>query len=116
MGPASAALLFFAFAGYARIATLGEEARDPNARFRRNLDRSGDHLRGLIKLVGSDSVGDLTPPRCAGEQSGSFENGEMFETPWRASVSWLASWAGVDSPVSRSMVELYALGCRRFST
>ena len=30
----SAGLLFFAFAGYARIATLGEEVRDPGARSR----------------------------------------------------------------------------------
>ena len=29
----AAGLLFFAFAGYARIATLGEEVRDPSARF-----------------------------------------------------------------------------------
>ncbi|BAS17877.1 uncharacterized transporter Mb2022c [Arthrobacter sp. Hiyo8] len=30
----SAGLLFFAFAGYARIATMGEEVRDPAGRFR----------------------------------------------------------------------------------
>lgn len=35
--PRSAALLFFAFAGYARIATLGEEVRDPGRTIQRAI-------------------------------------------------------------------------------
>ena len=44
----SAGLLFFAFAGYARIATLGEEVRDPARTIPKAIPRAlGDHPRRL---------------------------------------------------------------------
>ena len=44
----SAGLLFFAFAGYARIATLGEEVRDPERTIPKAIPRAlGDHPRRL---------------------------------------------------------------------
>ena len=44
----AAGLLFFAFAGYARIATLGEEVRDPAAHDPAgDPDRAGHHPGGL---------------------------------------------------------------------
>lgn len=51
VGPAavaqSAALLFFAFAGYARLATLGEEVRDP----RRTVPRATAIALGVVALI-----------------------------------------------------------------
>ena len=43
----SAGLLFFAFAGYARIATLGEEVRDP----KRTIPRAIPRALGIVILV-----------------------------------------------------------------
>ena len=44
----AAGLLFFAFAGYARIATLGEEVRDPARTIPRAIPLAPrDHCRGL---------------------------------------------------------------------
>ncbi|MGH8777163.1 MAG: amino acid permease, partial [Jiangellaceae bacterium] len=43
----AAALLFFAFAGYARIATLGEEVRDPA----RTIPRAVPLALGIVLLV-----------------------------------------------------------------
>ncbi|AWB96939.1 amino acid permease [Agromyces badenianii] len=57
----SAGLLFFAFAGYARIATLGEEVRDPS----RTIPRSIGIALGIAVLVyaavGAASLGALGP-------------------------------------------------------
>ncbi|WP_205647545.1 APC family permease [Agromyces badenianii] len=57
----SAGLLFFAFAGYARIATLGEEVHDPS----RTIPRSIGIALGIAVLVyaavGAASLGTLGP-------------------------------------------------------
>src|SRR5690606_14670694 len=45
--PEAAGLLFFAFAGYARIATMGEEVRDP----RRTIPRAVPLALGLTLAV-----------------------------------------------------------------
>jgi APA family basic amino acid/polyamine antiporter len=45
--PAAAALLFFAFAGYARVATLGEEVRDPE----RTIPRAIPLALGIVLLA-----------------------------------------------------------------
>ncbi|MFK3985058.1 APC family permease [Micromonospora sp. NPDC050397] len=66
----AAGLLFFAFAGYARIATLGEEVRDPE----RTIPRAVPVALGLVLLVyltlatvtlavlGADRLADSTTP------------------------------------------------------
>jgi len=48
----SAGLLFFAFAGYARIATLGEEVRDPGRTIPRAVTLSLAATVGLYAIVG----------------------------------------------------------------
>lgn len=61
----SAGLLFFAFAGYARIATLGEEVRDP----RRTIPRAIHVALGITVLVyagvGVATLSTLGPVRLA---------------------------------------------------
>ncbi|CCK28141.1 putative transporter [Streptomyces davaonensis JCM 4913] len=66
----AAGLLFFAFAGYARIATLGEEVRDPA----RTIPRAIPIALGIalavyvcvavavLTVLGSDGLGDATAP------------------------------------------------------
>ena len=53
----SAGLLFFAFAGYARIATMGEEVRDPERVIPRAI------LTALRSLFRSICCGHLDPGR-----------------------------------------------------
>jgi len=61
----SAGLLFFAFAGYARVATLGEEVRDPS----RTIPRAIGIALGVAVLVyvavGAAALGALGPDRLA---------------------------------------------------
>ncbi|MEV5435342.1 APC family permease [Streptomyces sp. NPDC052682] len=66
----AAGLLFFAFAGYARIATLGEEVRDPA----RTIPRAIPLALGItlvvyacvavavLSVLGADGLGDATAP------------------------------------------------------
>ena len=60
-----AGILFFAFAGYARIATLGEEVRDPG----RNIPRAIGIALGLVLVVyaavGAALIGALGTARLA---------------------------------------------------
>ena len=67
----SAGLLFFAFAGYARIATLGEEVRDPRRTIPRAilvaLGRRGRRLRrrrghALLAVLGPDGLAATDAP------------------------------------------------------
>src|SRR5690606_28798496 len=48
----AAGLLFFAFAGYARMATLGEEVRDPGRTLRRAIPLALLMVVALYALVG----------------------------------------------------------------
>jgi APA family basic amino acid/polyamine antiporter len=63
--PPAAGLLFFAFAGYARIATLGEEVRDPA----RTIPRAVPVALGIVLLsylvVGAVALAVLGPDRLA---------------------------------------------------
>jgi basic amino acid/polyamine antiporter, APA family len=52
----SAGLLFFAFAGYARIATLGEEVRDPEVTIPKAIPRALLFVLGVYLVVGISSV------------------------------------------------------------
>ncbi|MGJ9404297.1 APC family permease [Arthrobacter sp. KK5.5] len=68
--PQAAALLFFAFAGYARIATLGEEVRDPErtiplaivGALGATLVLYGVLAAGLVHLLGLEGLAETTTP------------------------------------------------------
>ncbi|HKU34089.1 MAG TPA: APC family permease [Paenarthrobacter sp.] len=93
----SAGLLFFAFAGYARIATMGEEVRDP----KRTIPRAIGIALGitivvyavvavtLLATIGPEGVATNPTPLAAAVESGSM------------------SWAG---PVVRAGAAVAALG------
>ena len=101
----SAGLLFFAFAGYARIATLGEEVREPDAhhpaRDHPGTRPGGDHLRRRWALrcwprsAPRRSAG--RPRRWPRPSSRSVRPGR---SPWSAS--------GRRSPASARMLALVA--------
>ena len=60
-----AGLLFFAFAGYARIATLGEEVRDPQRTLPRAIAVALASVLVTYAVVGAVLVGVLGVPRLA---------------------------------------------------
>ena len=61
----AAALLFFAFAGYARIATLGEEVRDPRRTIPRAVPIALGAALAVYLVVGATLVVVLGPDRTA---------------------------------------------------
>lgn len=61
----SAGLLFFAFAGYARIATLGEEVQDPQRTIPRAMALSLAGVLVLYVAVGFTVLGSLAPATLA---------------------------------------------------
>jgi basic amino acid/polyamine antiporter, APA family len=61
----AAALLFFAFAGYARIATLGEEVRDPAHTIPRAIPLALGTVVGVYALVGAAALAALGPAALA---------------------------------------------------
>ncbi|WP_264072362.1 APC family permease, partial [Mycobacterium palustre] len=61
----AAGLLFFAFAGYARIATLGEEARDPARTIPRAIPLALAIALVFYALVGVAALAALGPQRLA---------------------------------------------------
>jgi basic amino acid/polyamine antiporter, APA family len=62
---AAAGLLFFAFAGYARIATLGEEVRDPERTIPRAVPLALGLVLSIYLLLAVVAVGVLGPARLA---------------------------------------------------
>lgn len=85
-----AALLFFAFAGYARLATLGEEVREPG----RTIPRAIAVSLGLVAMVYVVSVVALVHalggPRLAGSTRPFVEAAEMLGQPGLAGVVQVA--------------------------
>ncbi|MFF2271375.1 APC family permease [Agromyces sp. NPDC058136] len=65
----SAALLFFAFAGYARIATLGEEVRDPARTIPRAIGIAFLVVIAVYFAVGSAALAALGPEHLAGSSA-----------------------------------------------
>jgi APA family basic amino acid/polyamine antiporter len=61
----AAALLFFAFAGYARIATLGEEVRDPAHTIPRAIPLALGTVVGVYAVVGAAALAALGPAALA---------------------------------------------------
>jgi len=76
----AAALLFFAFAGYARIATLGEEVRDPTRIIPRAIPLALGLVVAIYAMVGAATLAAVGPtalassaaPMAAATQSGTL--------------------------------------------
>jgi basic amino acid/polyamine antiporter, APA family len=93
----AAGLLFFAFAGYARIATLGEEARDPARTIPRAIVVALAITVGVYAVVAVTLVGVLGVDGLA-----------AAEAPVAAAVA-AGSWAWAE-PVARVGAAMAALG------
>jgi len=92
-----AGLLFFAFAGYARIATLGEEVRDPARTIPRAIPIALTIALILYAAVALTLLGTLGPERLAAATA------PLAEAVTAARASWLA-------PVVRVGAATAALG------
>src|SRR5690349_9517115 len=79
----AAGLLFFAFAGYARIATLGEEVRDPARTIPRAIPLALTLTLAVYTLVAVAALSALGPSRLA--QAGA----PLVETVRAAGTAWL---------------------------
>ncbi|MFE6860331.1 APC family permease [Nocardia sp. NPDC057668] len=93
----AAGLLFFAFAGYARIATLGEEVRDPA----RTIPRAIPLALGITLLVYTTVV--VAALSVLGPQGLATATAPLTEVVHAAGASWLA-------PVVRAGAVVAALG------
>ncbi len=77
----SAGLLFFAFAGYARIATLGEEVRDPQRTIPRAIQAAlaitvvvyAVIAVTLLSVLGPDGVAQTSAPLAAAVDAGTWD-------------------------------------------
>ena len=100
----AAGLLFFAFAGYARIATLGEEVRDP----RRTIPRAIPLALGLVLLIyltlATISLGVLGPERLAASTAPLAEVVTAAELP---GLAWVVR-AGAAVAVTGVLLSLLA--------
>lgn len=93
----AAALIFFAFAGYARIATLGEEVREPSRTIPRAIGVAFAIVVVVYAAVGTATLGALGPVWLAGSA-----------TPL-ADVVHIAGWSSAD-PIVRIAAGVAALG------
>lgn len=94
----SAALLFFAYTGYARVATLGEEVREPQTTIPRAIVITIGVTVVLYALVASTALGAVGALRLAGSRAPIRTAAEAAGTSWLpAVVSWgaLAAMLGV---------------------
>ena len=100
----AAGLLFFAFAGYARIATLGEEVRDP----RRTIPRAIPLALGLVLLIyltlAAISLGVLGPERLAASAA---PLAEVVTAAGLPSLAWVVR-AGAAVAVTGVLLSLLA--------
>lgn len=93
----AAGLLFFAFAGYARIATLGEEVRDPARTIPRAIPLALGGALVVYAAVGVAALGVLGPDRLAAAAA------PLVAVAHAAGAGWLA-------PVVRAGAAVAALG------
>jgi APA family basic amino acid/polyamine antiporter len=82
----SAALLFFAFAGYARIATLGEEARDPRRTIPRSIQLALAIVVALYLVVGTAALAAAGPERLATSSTPLVAAADAAGAVWAQSV------------------------------
>src|SRR5207237_10167608 len=81
----SAALLFFAYTGYARVATLGEEVRDPKRTIPRAVKTSLTIATLLYIAASLTTVGAIGANRMAHSISPLVEAAKGFSL-WRSSL------------------------------
>ncbi|WP_353826832.1 APC family permease [Agromyces sp. SYSU T0242] len=78
----AAALLFFAFAGYARIATLGEEVREPRRTIPRAIGIAFAVVVVVYALVGTAALGALGPDGLAASVAPLVDVVAVAGWPW----------------------------------
>lgn len=93
----AAALIFFAFAGYARIATLGEEVREPRRTIPRAIGIAFAIVVVVYAAVGAAALGALGPVSLAGS------------TAPLVDVVAVAGWLWAE-PIVRAAAGIAALG------
>jgi APA family basic amino acid/polyamine antiporter len=82
----AAGLLFFAFAGYARIATLGEEVRDPKHTIPRAIPAALGVVLAIYVVVGVTALLTLGPRRLAHAAAPLAAVVDAAGVPWLATV------------------------------
>jgi APA family basic amino acid/polyamine antiporter len=82
----SAALLFFAFAGYARIATLGEEVRDPERTIPRAIQLALAIVVALYLVVGAAALAAAGAERLAASPTPLVTAADAVGAVWAESV------------------------------
>ncbi|GAB3699697.1 APC family permease [Mariniluteicoccus flavus] len=87
----SAGLLFFAFAGYARIATMGEEVRDPTRTIPRAILIALAIAAVVYAGVGSVLLAALGPARLAASPAPLGDLGRAANAPWLVPVIAVAA-------------------------
>ncbi|MGH3960665.1 APC family permease [Mycobacterium sp.] len=90
----AAGLLFFAFAGYARIATLGEEVRDPARTIPRAIPLALAITLGVYTIVAVAALAVLGPQRLAHAAT------PLSEAVKAAGVGWLVPVVQVGAAVA----------------
>jgi len=106
-------LLFFAFAGYARIATLGEEVRDPARVIPRAIPLALGIALGVYGLVAVAALTVLGPQRLGAATAPFSEMARVAGVPWMvpvvqvgASVAALGSLLALILGVSRTTLAM----------
>jgi basic amino acid/polyamine antiporter, APA family len=90
----AAGLLFFAFAGYARIATLGEEVRDPARTIPRAIPVALGITLAVYAVVAVAALAMLGPQRLAGAVA------PLSEAARAAGAGWLVPFVRVGAAVA----------------
>ncbi|GAA2795736.1 APC family permease [Saccharopolyspora taberi] len=90
----AAGLLFFAFAGYARIATLGEEVRDPERTIPRAIPIALGIAFAVYALVGVGLLASLGPAALAASPA------PLADAAQAGGLAWLAPAARVGAVVA----------------
>lgn len=90
----AAGLLFFAFAGYARIATLGEEVRDPARTIPRAIPLALGVALAVYALVAVAALGALGPRRLAEASA------PLSEAVRAAGIGWLVPVVSVGAAIA----------------
>ena len=113
----SAGLLFFAFAGYARIATLGEEVREPAVTIPRAITRALGLVIALyaalalllLATIGADGIATSALPLLAAAQAADVSWVGVFVRVG-ATVASLGALLGLLSGVSRTVLAMARRG------
>jgi APA family basic amino acid/polyamine antiporter len=109
----AAGLVFFAFAGYARIATLGEEVRDPETTIPRAIPRALGIVVVLYAVVGVALLAILGPAGVAASDLPLLAAADQAGVSWMgalvrvaAVLASLGALLGLVTGVSRTMLAM----------